>query len=97
MCHNIKEEKMSITLSPKFTVRPAEADDLHAAVALFNTCSMAQVGKAVIEETEFGTEWKMPNFDLETDTRVVLDSGKMVGPKKKWDEARVSLPTRQIC
>jgi mycothiol synthase len=86
MCNNIKEEKMTITLS-KFTVRPAEADDLHAAVALFNTCSMAQVGKAMIEETEFGTEWKMPNFDLETDTRVVLDSGKMVGYAAVRDSA----------
>ncbi len=71
---------MSASLSEEFTVRPAEVDDLHAAVALFNACSMVQIGKAVIEETEFGTEWKMPNLDLETDTRVVLDSdGKMVG------------------
>ena len=89
---------MSITLSPEFTVRPAEVDDLHAAVALFNTCSMEQIGKAIVEETEFGTEWKLPNFDLETDTRVVLDSdGKMVGYADVRDGApyvRISVRVR---
>ena len=55
---------MSTTLSQKYTVRPAEMDDLHAAVALFNACSMAQIGQAVIEETELGTYWKSPHFDL---------------------------------
>ena len=85
-------------MSEKFTFRPAAMDDLHAAIALFNACSMAQIGKAVIEETEFGTDWKMPYFDLETDTRVVLDSGsKIVGYTAVWDRAphvRISAQVR---
>jgi mycothiol synthase len=71
-------------------------DDLHAAVALFNACSMAQIGKAAIEETEFGTDWKMPYFDLETDTRAVLDSeGRLVGYAAVWDRApHVRIPAQ---
>jgi len=55
-------------------------DDLEAVLALYNTCSMEQIGKAEVEETELRTEWKMPTFNLETDTRVILTpDGKLVG------------------
>ena len=51
-------------LSKEFTLRPAAMGDLDDVVALFNACSVAQIGKAVIEETELGTDWKMPYFDM---------------------------------
>lgn len=89
---------MSTTLSQRFTLRPVVMDDLHAAIALFNACSVAQIGKAAIEETEFGTDWKMPYFDLKTDTRVVLDAdGKIVGYVAVWDRVphvRISAQVR---
>ena len=55
-------------------------DDLGAVLDLFNTCSMAQMGKATVEETELRGYWEMPGFDLENDTCVVLaPDGEMVG------------------
>jgi mycothiol synthase len=76
------------TLSDQFTIRPAAMDDLDAAVALFNACSMEQIGKAVLEETELQTDWKMPAFSMETDTRVVLaPDSELVGYAAVWDDA----------
>ena len=79
-------------------LRPAGMDDLDAVVALFNACSVAQVGQAVIEETELEADWKMPAFGMQTDTQVVLaPDGKVVGYAAVWDGAphvRVSAQVR---
>jgi mycothiol synthase len=85
-------------LSKELMLRPAREDDLDAVVNLFNACSMAQVDKAVIEETELGTDWKMPSFAMEDDTRVVLTpDGELVGYTAVWDSApyvRISVQVR---
>jgi mycothiol synthase len=84
---DIKDMEMS-KLSKEFTLRPATMGDLDAVVALFNACSVAQIGKAVIEETELGTDWKMPFFDMEADTQAVLASDdEIVGYTAVWDRA----------
>jgi mycothiol synthase len=63
-------------------------DDLEAVLALSNTCSIAEVGEAVLEETELRGEWEMPGFDLESDTRLVLTpDGRLVGFVEVWDGA----------
>jgi mycothiol synthase len=63
-------------------------DDLEAVLALFNACSIEQVGKALLEETEMQTEWESSNFNLETDTQAVLaPDGKLVGYVALWDRA----------
>jgi mycothiol synthase len=79
---------MSASLSKEFTVRPATMDDLDAALALFNACSIAYTGKARLEETELRGDWEMPGFDLEKDTRMVFaPNGGMVGYVAVWDSA----------
>lgn len=71
-----------------FTSRPATMDDLGAVLALFNACSMEQVGKALVEETEMQTEWESSHFGLETDTQAVLaPDDKLVGYVAVWDRA----------
>ncbi|MBE9471635.1 MAG: hypothetical protein IMY75_05975, partial [Chloroflexi bacterium] len=72
---------MLTTALPKnFTVRPTTMDDLEAVIALYNACSMKQIDQAVVEETELRTEWNMPTFNLETDTRAVLaPDGNLAG------------------
>jgi len=77
-----------MSLPENFAVRPTTMDDLEAILALYNACSVEQVGKAVVDETELQMEWKMPTFDLGTDTRVVLaPDGTLVGHVAVWDGA----------
>lgn len=71
---------LTTTLPKNFTVRPTTMDDLEAVIALYNACSMKQIDQAVVEETELRTEWNMPTFNLETDTRAVLaPDGNLAG------------------
>jgi len=81
-----QERIMSINLSEHFTIRPAVMDDLEAAVALFNACSIEQVGKAEHDVEETRTDWGFHTFNLETDTQVVIaPDGKLVGYIGIWD------------
>lgn len=69
-----------------FTVRPASMEDLEAAVALFNTCSMDLIGKEQHEVDETRVEWSTPKFNLEADTRAVLTpDGEIAGYVEVWD------------
>lgn len=69
-----------------YTVRPATLDDIDQAVTLFNTCSQETLGKARFDLNAVRTEWRTPNFDLATDTRMVFDStGTLVGYGEVWD------------
>jgi GNAT superfamily N-acetyltransferase len=75
-------------LSEGFLVRPARIDDLQTVLDLINTCSVEQVGKPRLEETEFRGDWETPRFDLETDSRVVFASnGALAGYGAVWDNA----------
>ncbi len=78
---------MSTTLN-NHSIRPATMGDLEAVLTVFNAYSMEYIGKPVLEENELQGEWKMPVFDLETDSRIVLTpSGRLVGYANVWDSA----------
>jgi len=67
-------------------LRPATMDNLPAAVALFNVCSLEQVGALEFSLEDVRTEWISPGFNLATDTRIILDeSGAAVGYMEVWD------------
>ncbi len=80
---------MSDTQLPEnFTARPARLDDVEAVAALGNACSMKEIGKLLVEESELRTNWNMPTLDLETDTWVVLaPEDELVGYVSVWDGA----------
>ncbi|MCP4540753.1 MAG: GNAT family N-acetyltransferase [Chloroflexi bacterium] len=79
---------MLVTLPEGFATRPATMDDLKAVVALYNACSIEYIDRALVEETEMRANWKMPHFNLETDTQVVLTpDGELVGYASMWDYA----------
>ncbi len=64
---------MSTAILPKhFTTRPATLDDLETIVALFNTCSIEQIGKPLYKLDDIRTWWQAPSFNIETDTWIVL-------------------------
>jgi len=80
------ETSVWITLPERFSARPATMDDLEAAVALLNACSMELVGKARHDVEGMRTEWGFHTFNLETDTRVVIaPGGELVGYIEVWD------------
>ena len=77
---------MLTELPEGFTARPGSLDDIEGAVALFNACSMELVGKEQHDIADTRVEWTTPNFNLETDTRLVLTSaGEIVGYVEVWD------------
>jgi len=61
-------------------------DDAERLVAVFNRCSMEIVGDALHDLEDQRSEWTTPEFDLERDTRVVVDaSGAPVAYAEVWD------------
>ena len=63
-----------------YTSRPATLEDVEQAVALFNRCSLKAAGERSYDANETAVDWQMPGFDLDRDTRVVLDTeGLIVG------------------
>ena len=62
------------------TVRPATMVDLSAVMDLFNTCSMASTGVRQFNEDEIRIVWEAPDFNMETDTQIVLSpQGELIG------------------
>lgn len=75
-----------ITLPAGFLVRPASMADLETTTAMFNEWSKRTLGveKFILAQQE--REWKIPGFDLETDTRLVLaPEGKVAAYYEVWD------------
>lgn len=69
-----------------YTVRPATIDDIEQAVALFNLCTQETQGTNGTDIDHVRTEWGTPNFDLESDTRLVFTpEGTLVGYVEFWD------------
>ncbi|MGD2077880.1 MAG: GNAT family N-acetyltransferase [Chloroflexota bacterium] len=70
----------------RFTFRPAMMEDLEEAVDLFNLCSMHKIGKPGVTFSEVRAEWLLPDFDLETSTRVACaPDGRLIGYIEVWD------------
>ena len=69
-----------------YTVRPATMNDIEQAVVLFNVCTQETQGANGTDVDHVRTEWGTPNFDLETDTRLVFAPDQMlVGYIELWD------------
>jgi mycothiol synthase len=67
-------------------LRPTTMEDLDSAVELFNRCSMHMIGKTEVSASDVRAEWLLPDFDIETATRVAIDAaGKVVGYIEVWD------------
>ena len=63
-----------------YGIRPAKMDDLEEAVSLYNICSQTFLGSDECRLDEIQQEWELPDFDLESATRVVLSpQGRLVG------------------
>ncbi len=70
----------------KLTMRPATLDDLEAAVELFEVCSYHMIGQNEVSLSDVRMEWILPDFHLESATRVVVTpDGKPVGYVEVWD------------
>ena len=69
-----------------FRVRPTRIEDVEEAVELFNACSVAMIGCTDHEAEVLRKDWRTPNFNLSTNTRVVINAeGRMVGIAEVWD------------
>ncbi len=78
---------MSLQNLPEgYRSRHAAMDDAEQAVSLFNACAMELTNEAPHDADEQRVEWRTPEFDLETDTRVVLaPDGTLIGYAEVWD------------
>ena len=73
-------------LEEQFTIRPATMEDVDAAVELFNVCANHMIGTDEVTLSDVRTEWLLPEFDLNTSTRLVTTpEGKLVGYVEVWD------------
>ena len=80
------EMEHTAVLPAGFTVRPVTMDDLATAVALYNTCSLAQMGQEMFTIEEIGAEWKYEEFDQSRSTRAIFTpNGQMVAYIEVWD------------
>jgi mycothiol synthase len=74
------------TLAERFVIRPATMDDIETAAELFNLCSMHMIGKKETTAADVRAEWLLPEFVLDSATRVVLtQEGMLVGYIEVWD------------
>jgi len=82
----VEQKQIRMAELDGLTMRSVEMQDLEAAIALFNTCSLEQIGKEQFEVEDIKGEWESPSFDLERDTRVVVSpEGELVGYVEVWD------------
>ncbi len=67
-------------------VRPATMADAKAAVDLFNAWSLRHLGVEEYDEESLLLEWEVPDFNPETDIRLVFtEDGMLVGYGEVWD------------
>lgn len=80
------EQEQTVALPAGFTARPVTMEDLETAVALFNACSLVQMGRETYNTEEISAEWEMEDFDLNRSTRAVFaPDGQLVGYVEVWD------------
>jgi mycothiol synthase len=69
-----------------FKTRPATFEDLPEAVEMFNAAERELHGNDIFTLERYEQEWRIPGFNLQTDTRVVLSpNGDLVGLVEVWD------------
>ena len=69
-----------------FTVRPMTLEDADIVIDLINTAALAGTGMVGTNRSEQLNEWGLPQFNMETDTRLVFEpGGRLVGYAELWD------------
>jgi mycothiol synthase len=75
-----------LPLPQGYTCRPARLEDVPVAVDLFNAWAQKYLGADDLTIEIINREWRTPNFDLETNTRLVVDpDGRLAGYYELWD------------
>jgi ribosomal protein S18 acetylase RimI-like enzyme len=72
---------------PGLTVRPATSADAAAVCALLNEIDLLEVGRADTELTEVQADLRHAEVDLEHDSWLLSDGGRLVGYGLLWDES----------
>lgn len=75
------------TLPPGVTVRPATFEDAAAVCALINEIDLLQIGRADTELSEAQADLKHPEVDLEHDSWLLFDGGRLIAYCLLWDES----------
>lgn len=66
--------------------RPATFDDLDAVVEAINAASVKLVGNQMLTVEEYRSDWDLPAFNLEANTRIVVSpQGQVAGVLEYWD------------
>ncbi|GAA5529042.1 GNAT family N-acetyltransferase [Herpetosiphon gulosus] len=63
----------------QYLKRPATLDDIPAATALINRCSIEEANVIEIDEAELGVEWQDSHFNLATDSLTIWDGETLIG------------------
>jgi mycothiol synthase len=75
------------TLVKGYFFRPATMDDLVPVADLLNAWSQHYLGIRQFDAADLGREWREPDFNLETSTRVaVTEHGQIVAYYEVWDQ-----------
>jgi GNAT superfamily N-acetyltransferase len=69
-----------------FTCRPAVGEDISAAIKVINAAEMAEVGEALLEQTDLEADWAAQAFNPELDTIVVFRGEQMAAVGQVFDE-----------
>ncbi|MEW1928754.1 MULTISPECIES: GNAT family N-acetyltransferase [unclassified Streptomyces] len=75
------------TLPPGLTVRPATFDDAAAVCALLNEIDLLEIGRADTELSEIQADLKHPEVDLEHDSWLLFEDGRLIAYGLVWDES----------
>ncbi|MFD4478930.1 GNAT family N-acetyltransferase [Streptomyces sp. NPDC058471] len=75
------------TLPPGLAVRPATVDDATAVCALLNEIDLLEIGRADTELGAVQADLKHPEVDLEHDSWLLFDDGRLVAYGLLWDES----------
>jgi mycothiol synthase len=79
---------MTASLPEDFVVRAPTMDDVEAVTAMLNECSMVDAGLKEEAVEDMRKLWQTPDFNLETDVRLVVDpGGQIAGYVEVWDLA----------
>jgi len=75
------------TPASSLTVRPATLDDAAVVCALLNEIDLLEVGRADTELTEVQADLKHPEVDLQHDSWLLFDDGRLIGYGLLWDDS----------
>ena len=79
-------QEMTQIQNNKYSLRPAQMDDLDDVVDLINRSGLDQEGRKLVIAEEIAGDWNSPSFKLPSATRVVENSdGNIIGYIEVWD------------